>query len=192
MLTFAAACSAIVGCGRESSSDAAPPATSKETVTSRPALDPEEGPMALFERCCASCHGPQGSLYGDKLTRSRDGMLSGAILNMMETQAHLDPSAATIDAMTAYHRAIREHYPFLCVTNSTAIRSGKTTVLRGESTPNALVELHKGDILLRAEHTATAWTIANPPEPPFRLIAKTDSDQVGFDYPDQTFSTGAR
>ena len=102
--------------------------------------------MALFERCCASCHGPHGSLYGDKLTRAKDGSLSGVILNMMETQARLDPTAAMVDAMTAYHRAIRDRFLFLWVANSADARPGESRVLRGEAAPNARVELLKGDV----------------------------------------------
>jgi len=186
---------AVIGCGRESASDTippVPPATVKATTASRPVADPKEGPMALFERCCASCHGPHGSLYGDKLTRAKDGSLSGVILNMMETQARLDPTAAMVDAMTAYHRAIRDRFLFLWVANSADARPGESRVLRGEAAPNARVELLKGDVLLRAERTGTIWIITNPPEPPFRLVARTDSDQVGLDYPHQTFSTGSR
>lgn len=57
---------------------------------------------------------------------------------MMAGPAGLRPVALEIDAMAAYHDALRRRAPFLCITNAAAFAGGGGP-LRGEAPPDCEV-----------------------------------------------------
>lgn len=94
------------------------------------------GPIALYEKACANCHGPNGSFYGPDLGKGKtDSQLYKAIQDMADNQGQIELSPVEVEAVTAYHRAIIKREPFLAVTERTA------ATLCGEATKGSAVQV---------------------------------------------------
>ena len=78
------------------------------------AFDP--GPVRSFEKNCASCHGPQGSFYGEGFGSKTHADLKHMVEEMMYGPAFLRPEEYEVEAMTAYHHALDAGEPFICIT----------------------------------------------------------------------------
>jgi hypothetical protein len=79
------------------------------------AFDP--GPVQSFENHCASCHGPQGSFYGEGFGSKTHADLKHMVEEMMHGPAFLTPEEYEVEAMTAYHHALDAGEPFICITH---------------------------------------------------------------------------
>ncbi len=89
------------------------------------------GPVTTFEQHCSRCHGSQGSFYGEEFARLDEKHLMEIVEEMMVGPSFLDPSEEEVAAMTAYHHALRDEEPFICVTGFE--RSGEDSTIRGEA-----------------------------------------------------------
>jgi hypothetical protein len=92
------------------------------------------GPIAVYERSCANCHGPNGSFYGPDLGQGKtDAQLYKAIQDMADNQGQVELTPTELESQTAYHRAIIKREPFLALTSRTP------TALKGEVTTGSTV-----------------------------------------------------
>lgn len=180
----------IHACGRDrgpdvqrSSTELASPSAANAAVA-----DLVEGPLTTFDRACSRCHGPQGSFYGSSFEKLSDDQLHHSVEEMMRGPAQLEPTALQIDAMAAYQRALRDHRPFICVTNAAAFTSRQETALHGEATPGASVTLAKGSATLPARVDQQTWSIAAPPRPPFTLRAEAGGANSKLNFPARLWS----
>lgn len=162
------------------------PASAPASATA--AVDLVEGPLTTFERACSRCHGPQGSFFGEHFAKLNDEGIYEQTEEMMRGPAQLDPDRPRVEAMAAFLRALRDHRPFICVTNAQAFASGREAVLRGEVTPGASVVLEKGLVKVDAGVEQRVWTIASPPQPPFVLRARAGDGEVKIDFPARGWS----
>ena len=135
------------------------------------------GPVETFADNCASCHGPNGSFYGEKFGSREDEELKKFVEEMMRGPAFLKPSEADIKAMTAYHRALSAGEPFICVTDY----DSTSHVARGEVVfQNTFYMKQKnGDTAAIAVDSSGLWKtkIKNPGQ----LMATNDSTKTSLD-----------
>jgi hypothetical protein len=150
------------------------------------------GPITLFERACARCHGPAGSLYGDEFAGLDDRTLADRVAAMMEGPGGLNPTPAELAGMVAYQKALRDKRPFACILNGTDAKAGRTAVLCGEVTRGASLEIRRNSASLAADVQATNWTVSNPPPPPFDVAARIGSSEARFAFPASQWSDRPR
>jgi len=180
----------IHACGRDRVSGIRPAESELEgpPLAQASVADLVEGPLSVFDKTCSRCHGPQGSSFGSSFERLSDDQLRHSVEEMMRGPAQLQPTALQIDAMTAYQRALRDHRPFICVTNAAAFTSGSDAALHGEATPGASVTLTKGLTTVPASVDQQTWSIAAPPRPPFALRAEAGGANSKLDFPARLWS----
>lgn len=170
--------------------DAAPPAT--QSAATQPALvDLTLPPIATFEASCARCHGPEGSFYGEAFADLSPRELRHVVEDMMRGPAGLAPTDADLDAMVAYHRALRAKQPFVAVINARSWRGGEDAVLQGEAPPGAEVRIERGDVQHIPDRAAAAWSLdlRAADEPSLRISAERDEKhRTQFDFPAQQWS----
>ncbi|MFB3785199.1 MAG: cytochrome c [bacterium] len=148
-----------------------------------------EGPVTTFHRSCSPCHGENGSQYTTDFHALSDADLADKINSMMNGPARITaPSPEEIHAMIAYHHALRDQSLFLMVSNPAAVLEDGHTVLKGNVTPGAAVELRQGETVLPATVTGGEWILENVPPPPFVLAAKKDNLETSFPFPERQFN----
>ncbi len=146
-------------------------------------VDLRPGPVVQFERSCARCHGVRGSLFDEGLTQMDLHGMRRAVVGMMTGPAQLRPSLGDINAMTAYILVVRDGEPFVVVDNAAAFAGGQQPSLRGEATPDTVVQIHKGGQVTPVEVRDLTWAVAKPPSPPFSVVGTRGGKQVGFAFP---------
>lgn len=146
------------------------------------------GPVVTFERSCARCHGREGASYHETFYRLDRRRLVQAVIDMMHGQTHLKPTDADILAMTAYQQAIQEKVPFVVIDNAASVAGNRRIHVQGEVSPGSTVEVRKTSQVLAADVKGAKWTMANPPEPPFEVIARRDGRQAAFEFPARQWS----
>ncbi len=164
--------------------------TSPARQLARGLVDFDPGPIVQFERSCARCHGPQGSFYGQEFADLEPQRLRQIVEKMMRGPAGLEPGAVQIDAMVGYQQALHQNVPFLVINNAASFACGHDPVLRGEVTPDTLVQCRAAGRVIPVQVEDPAWTLAGAPRPPFVLTAVADHRQVSIDFPSQQWSTG--
>jgi hypothetical protein len=110
------------------------------------------------------------------------------VKQMLEGPAGMRPSEIVVDAMVAYHRALDDDRPFLCVTNGETYLAGKADTLKGEVTPGATVTIEANGKTVSVLVAGHGWTLANPPCPPIRIIARQVQAQTVLRFPDSMWS----
>ncbi len=190
------ALAAASGCGkREVSQTAAPPvppnakAAAESGDTNKPgAVDLALAPISTFEAACARCHGPQGSFYGENFASSlTPEALRQTVEEMMLGPGGLQPAPAEIDAMTAYHLALRRKLPFAVVTNGGSLASGQAPTVRGEKTPEVTIEVVNAGSARPAEGDELAWEAPAPPGP-FEIRLRSGERTWSFTWPEKLWS----
>ncbi|MFW6108581.1 MAG: hypothetical protein ACOC8D_02080 [bacterium] len=147
------------------------------------------GPMAIFDNECTRCHGVYPEFYRKDLQTLHGQRLRETLVEMMRDRSQLEASEADVDAMVAYHEALRKNALFLCVCNGAEAAAGAAT-LRGEVTAGAAVELRKDGEARPVSVEGSAWTLAGPPAPPFELVARKGQAEVRLAFPRQQWATG--
>lgn len=79
---------------------------------------------------------------------------------------------------------------FLCVCNGAEAAAGALT-LRGEVSPGAAVERHKDGAARPARVDGRAWTLPEPPEAPFELVARQGGAELRLDFPRKQWAAGS-
>jgi cytochrome c553 len=161
-----------LGCGQKDAKDVTLDAED-EQVNTVEIKELKLGPVSTFERTCARCHGPQGAFYGDEFAKLDDDELHKKVRQMMVGPSFLKPKSYEVDAMTSYHRALTAKEPFLCVTSYKPNAQGQTAMLTGEATLGSTIEFHsKSEQRSISADEQGAWSIAEAPIPPFKLVVK--------------------
>lgn len=112
----------------------------------------ERGPIALYDRACANCHGPNGSFYGPELGQGKtDAQLYQAVQDMADNQGQIALTPAEVEAVTAYHRAIIKKEPFVAITGRTR------TELRGEVMKGSTVSVTVAGKAVPVSLSGTTW-----------------------------------
>jgi hypothetical protein len=151
-------------------------------------VDLNPGPVVQFEQSCARCHGPQGSLYGAEFARMDVHELRRNVATMMAGPGQLRPTLGQVNAMAAYHLAVRRGVPFVVIDNAAAFSAGQQLSLRGEVTPGATVEVRTDNGPVPARVQGSTWIVRNAPPMPFSVVATKGGRQAGFDFPLQQWS----
>jgi len=147
------------------------------------------GPIETFEDSCAECHGENGSDYKESFKEIEDSKMVTKIRSMMDGPAGLvAPSEQELDAMVAYHLALRDDKIFLIVNNAASITNGKDKKLSGNVTSDASITLTKEQTVIQADVSGFDWVIDNPPIPPFTLTATRNGQKMSFDFPDRQWN----
>ncbi|MGI6454630.1 MAG: hypothetical protein ACOX5R_03295 [bacterium] len=155
----------------------------------KPALiDMKTGPVVLFEDACSRCHGPYGTFYGEEFAHLEPDELREVVWDMMAGPGGLDPSESEVNAMTEYHKALYHKKPYVSINNGLALQQGKTTLLQGDNSPDTEIFVKKGERTYPTEVKVHTWTIQNPPQPPFTVIAKRGEQQISFEFPSQQWA----
>ncbi len=115
-------------------------------------------PLAYFDQNCARCHGENGSFYGDTFAQGQsDAQLREAITEMAEGPGQAPLNAAQLDAVAAWHRALRDKKPFVVVVKSEKVEAG--VQLSGEVSSGATLQINGEDV----EVKGTQWTFCVEP-----------------------------
>jgi len=145
-----------------------PPAT-------KPAPAPR-GPIAVYDRACLRCHGPEGVNYGPLFGKTlTDRALRQAVVDMKDGKGDIALSDDEIDAQTAYHRAIIRREPFLVVTLSTPGR------LAGECTEDAKIVVSTDGKPVPVRRAGYLWDANTPPGRPREVAAVLGGHTVRLD-----------
>lgn len=115
-------------------------------------------PLAYFNENCARCHGEYGATYDDDFGKDRSDASLHEIINEMADgpgQAPLSP--AELDAVTAWHRALRDKKPFVVIVKSEKTDAGFQ--LSGEISPGATLEINGENV----EVDGSNWTFCVAP-----------------------------
>lgn len=125
--------------------------------TSQPAL-PSIQPIAYFQENCARCHGDYGSNYGDQFARNLDdAKLSKVVDDMCAGPGNAPLSGVDLQAEIAFHRALADRKPFICITK----RDGDK--FSGETMPGATLKVAKADLKSDVKvDDAGAWSATVP------------------------------
>ena len=110
-------------------------------------------PLAYFNANCSRCHGENGAFYADNFAHDRDDASLREIIDEMASgpgQAPLNP--AELDAVAAWHRALRDKKPFVIIVKSE--KNGDNWQLSGEVSPGAALQINDKTV----EVKGVEWT----------------------------------
>lgn len=97
-------------------------------------------PLDYFADNCARCHGGYGSFYGANFAKNLDdAKLAQVVKEMCEGPAQAPLEGKNLEALTAFHRGLRDGAPFVWVKGQNG--SALDGTLQGEVSPGAQVEL---------------------------------------------------
>jgi len=118
---------------------------------------PPRGPVAVYDKACLRCHGPEGVNYGPTFGKAlTDRALRQAVLDMKDGKGDIALTDDEIDAQTAYHRAIIRREPFVVVTLDLPRR------LAGECTEDAVVTVTVDGKSVPVQRSGYRWDAAVP------------------------------
>lgn len=115
-------------------------------------------PLDYFQNRCAACHGNYGEAYGDQFARN----LSAEALHDMIVKMTEGPAGAPLDedqlqALDAFHQALRDGQPYATVTSRSS-----DGWLRGEALPGSSLELKIGNQTIEIPLDGHVWKIQLP------------------------------
>ena len=159
VMTYAALCFAILPSASHGRDKSAPLVASMDVL-------PLRGALSLYDTACIRCHGPGGSFFGPDLGKGKTAaQLRKMVWEMCIAQGGLTVSQREIDAMTAYHRSIMAHEPYIEVI---AVTESRVT---GEATPGTVLELQVGSKVLPITLTENRWNVLVDTSKPAIIIA---------------------
>ena len=98
-------------------------------------------PLAYFNANCARCHGENGAFYEENFAHDKsDADLRETIDEMASGPGQAPLSPAQLDAVTAWHRALRDQKPFIVIVKSEKVEAGWQ--LSGEVSPGATLQIN--------------------------------------------------
>jgi len=149
---------AILGLAAAAFADGTPAAPAPQPTPTPAAPAPlPRGAIAVYDTACANCHGASGSFYGPTLGQGKtDAQLRQVVKDMADGPGQITLQPVEVDALTAYHRAIIRHEPFLDLTARTPEK------LEGEVTPGSSISIRLGKKTLAAKVDGSRWSAALP------------------------------
>ncbi len=144
----------------------------------------ELGPVTTFDNSCASCHGPQGKFYGTGFANLEHDKLKHTIEEMMKGPAFLKPSEGEIEAMTAYHYALSNNEPFICITRIDSVNKK----IFGETIPGVSLYLKNDNAANKKIQVKQSgeWQISFSQID--TIVARTDSSKIMLYPADQQWT----
>ncbi len=116
-------------------------------------------PLAYFSANCARCHGENGSFYGEDFAKGLDdAALHNVVKEMAEGPAQAPLSPADLDAVTSWHRSMRDKKPFVVIVKSEKTDAGWQ--LEGEISPDATLQINGKDVEVKGSN----WTTRLAPD----------------------------
>ena len=98
-------------------------------------------PTAYFNQNCARCHGENGAYFSEDFAKDKDDAALRAVINEMANGPGNAPLApAELDAVTSWHRALRDKKPFVAIVK--AEKTGDVWHLNGEVSPGATLQIN--------------------------------------------------
>lgn len=167
-----------------------PPPLSQHPAAPVEPVNLQTGPLSQYDSGCARCHGEWGSQYEPGFHELGDERLRELVREMMLGPAQLQPSEAQVDAMTAYHRALQRHEPFVCIVNGADAAAGRAEAVRGEASPDSTLVARPSGAGQFTRDVA-GFTLASPPQPPFTLLAGRGGQVTELRFPAQQWSHAA-
>lgn len=145
----------------------------------KPPADPPpapRGPVAVYDKACLRCHGPEGVNYGPTFGKAlTDRALRQAVVDMKDGKGDIALTDDEIDAQTAYHRAIIRKEPFVAVTLATDAR------LAGECTEEAVVSVIVDGRSVAVRRNGFRWDAATPAGRRREVIARVGDTSTRLD-----------
>ena len=115
-------------------------------------------PLAYFNANCARCHGENGSFYQDDFAHDKsDAELREVIDEMAAGPGQAPLAPAELDAVAAWHRALRDKKTFVLVVKSEKTDAGFQ--LSGEISPGAALEINGKTVEVKGSN----WTASVAP-----------------------------
>lgn len=123
-------------------------------------------PLDYFSTSCARCHGEYGSFYGDTFGKNlNDAKMLEVVKEMADGPAQAPLTPPNLKVMVAYHTALRDGKPFLCVVSSEKTATGWK--LSGEVSPDSTLLWNEKNIEVKGHK----WELEVPANGPFILRA---------------------
>lgn len=134
------------------------------------------GPIAVYEKACARCHGPNGSFYGPELGKGKtDAQLKRAVQGMADNQGQIELTPDEVEEQTAYHRAIIKNEPFIAITSQTK------TELVGETMAKARITVTVAGKPMPVTRKGFAWQAKLEGEGPVLVRATLGKAETRLD-----------
>ena len=115
-------------------------------------------PLAYFSENCARCHGENGSFYGADFAKGLDDKaLHNIVEEMADGPAQAPLSPTDLDAVTSWHRSMRDKKPFVVIVKSEKTDAGWQ--LQGEISPGATLQINGADVEVKGSN----WTVCVAP-----------------------------
>ncbi len=110
-------------------------------------------PLAYFSENCARCHGEYGSFYGENFAKGLDDTaLRNVVEEMADGPAQAPLSPTDLDAVTSWHRSMRDKKPFVVIVKSDKTDTGWQ--LEGEISPDATLQINGADVEVKGSNWA--------------------------------------
>ena len=111
-------------------------------------------PLAYFNQNCARCHGENGSFYGEDFAKNKsDADLHAIVEEMAAGPAQAPLAPAELDAVAAWHRALRDKKPFVVIVK--AEKAKADWLLSGEISPGATLQINGKDVAVEGSNWTT-------------------------------------
>ena len=119
-------------------------------------------PLDYFDANCTRCHGPYGSFYGAEFGKNLkdDAALRQVVKEMAEGPGNAPLNDKDLEALTDFHRALRDGKPYLVLVATEKSETG--TTLRGEATPGSKVTLEDGTQIVEVKLEGHKWNVRVP------------------------------
>lgn len=147
LIALAAAISLLPACGEAPTPALIAPAQTVRTVA---------GPISMFERSCASCHGAYGEFFEPLRREWTPEECKDVVGQMVRQRTSEKPTPAEMDALVAYVRSLRDQVPMIAITG----RDHES--IAGEVTPGCVVTVHSDGKALRAAVDGHLWSCPLP------------------------------
>jgi hypothetical protein len=154
--------------------------TSASSAVALP-VDLALAPATTFANNCTRCHGNLGARLPAEASRLSVAKLVSTVNGMMTRRAGLKPTAAEVQAMAAYARALRGG-AYASIVNGASFVAGTDATLRGEASLGAALAVLKGDQATTVTVRKGQWTLKNAPKAPFRVRVRNAARTQSFEF----------
>ena len=111
-------------------------------------------PLAYFNANCARCHGEYGAFYGEGFAKGLDdAALRNVVKEMVDGPAQAPLAPAELDAVTSWHRSMRDKKPFVVIVKSAKTDAGWQ--LEGEISPGATLQINGAAVEVKGSNWTT-------------------------------------
>jgi hypothetical protein len=151
--------------------------------------DISKSPVFTFRKYCSRCHGDEGKAYGKDFANMKDNELKKLIEDMMFGPASLTPKEIEIEAMTAYHKSLKDKKPFAVALNSKSFLNGKENSLIISASPESKIKTHPENNV-KIVQGEDNWKIFYDPTmiKKIEIIVTKNNVSSAFSFPDKLWT----